>query len=99
MTYNELKRNLWELRKDVSLCSLYYSDYENSFDIDPHIVADFFDSYADFIGELMEEEHGANYDFYKLLKGYDTPENLVEWFGCYDCPPFDFEEVEEELAA
>jgi len=43
---------LWELRKEIVLNSLYISDYENSFHIDPNAVCDFFDGYLEFLSDI-----------------------------------------------
>ena len=37
---------LWNLRMEISLCSMYYADFRNSFGIDEHAVCDFFDGYV-----------------------------------------------------
>lgn len=76
-------RQLWRLRQDIVLCSLFYSDYKNRYEIDTRAVCDFFDGYADYLQELMEEEHGENFDFYELLPEYDNKENLYAWQLCH----------------
>ena len=38
------KDQLWNLRRQIVLGSLYYSDYVNSYGIDCHPVCDFFDA-------------------------------------------------------
>ena len=43
------KVNLWNLRTEVSLGSLYTSDYENTFRILPIIVQNFFDGYIEYL--------------------------------------------------
>lgn len=49
---------LWELRQEIVLGSLYYSDYRNSFGIDEHKVCDFFTSFWDsYCEELAKEDH------------------------------------------
>lgn len=48
------KDMLWRLRMGICLCSLYYADYRNSFDIDEHATSNFMDGYADYLSELME---------------------------------------------
>lgn len=71
---------LIELKEEISLCSIYYLDYENSFGIDTHEVCDFFDGYCDYLEELMLEDGYDDNDFYDLLDRYDTIENLECWF-------------------
>ena len=90
--------DLAQLRKEVVLNSLYYTDYRNSFGIDCHSASLFFDSYLSFISEMAEEdgfkwdyaEPGSTYyregyhTWGEFLERYDTTDNLVEWWGCYE---------------
>lgn len=49
---------LWPLRQQICLGSLFISDYENSFGIDPHKVCDFFTNFWDtYCEELAEQDH------------------------------------------
>lgn len=83
------QKRLWQLRRQIPLCSLFYSDYRNSFDIDEHAVCDFFDGYADYLAELMNEDcpgRGNNF-FYDYLEQYDTSENLWNWYCCFEEEP------------
>ena len=41
------KQELQQLRNEITLNSLYTSDYDNSFNIDARQVQDFFDSYLE----------------------------------------------------
>ena len=72
------KTQLKNLRSDIVLNSLYISDYENRYDIDPNAVCDFFDGFMDYIGELCNEDHPG--DFENHIWDYDTPENLWEYY-------------------
>lgn len=81
------EKTLWKLRKEIRLNSLYYSDYKNSFGVDDHSCCDFFDSYCEYLGELMQEDVGDNYDFFALLSKYDNSDNLYNWYGCYEDDP------------
>ena len=90
--------DLAQLRKEVVLNSLYYTDYRNSFGIDCHSASLFFDSYLSFISEMAEEdgykwdyaEPGSTYyqegyhTWSEFLERYDTTDNLCEWWGCYE---------------
>ena len=49
------KQDLEQLRKEIVLNSLYISDYNNSFNIDPHSVCDFFDGFISYMEELASE--------------------------------------------
>ena len=63
------KRNLWALRTEITLGSLYTSDYENSFQILPRMVQDFFDGYIEYLWELAEENNKkADIDFEDLAE-------------------------------
>lgn len=80
---------LWNLRKEIRLNSLFISDYQNSFGIDPHVVCDFFDSYLSYLNEEMTQTI-PEYDdrnFFDLLPKYDTEENLWNWYCSYEDDP------------
>lgn len=49
---------LWELRQQISLGSLYVSDYRNTFGIDEEKVCDFFTSFWDSYCEELAEKDG-----------------------------------------
>lgn len=80
---------LVELRKDISLDSIYLSDYKNRFGIDREQVCNFFEGYGDYLLELMNEDgkDGDN-NYYNLRSEYDNEKNLIAWYGCYDFNPF-----------
>ena len=48
------------LTKDIVWNSLFYSDYENRYGIDTHIVSDFADGYIEWLCESFEEEIDRN---------------------------------------
>lgn len=75
------KEQLNELRDDISLCSIFYSDYENRFGLNRCSVSAFFDGYADYLGELMQEDGHNDADFFDLLPKYDNPENLYNYYA------------------
>jgi len=77
------REQLLELRKQVVLNSLYISDYENSFGIDPNKVCLFFDSYMEYLNELLDEsgyEYKANNYFDEIFK-LDNDDNLIDYFN------------------
>lgn len=79
------KRQLAKLRSEITLNSLYLSDYKNSFGIDPHTVCDFFDGFIEYISD---DYTGADRDFWKFLKKSDTIENLWTYYNfLFDCDP------------
>ena len=85
------KEALWKLRKEISLNSLYVSDYHNSFGYTEDSVCNFFDSYMEYLGELAGEEFGTGYTLENVF-GLDNDDNLYNWWGCYEFFPFDREE-------
>lgn len=95
------KDMLWQLRMEIRLCSLYYADYRNSFGIDRHAVCDFFDGYADFLEELMQEKipDYNDADYFDRLPQYDNAENLWDWYCYFDEEPLSLPvEAAEEAA-
>lgn len=68
---------LWALRKEIVLNSLFIHDYRNSFGISPKSACDFFDGYVSFLEELAEET-GTTWT------AQDSPEHLHQWLLCYD---------------
>lgn len=80
------KDDLWQLRKEVLIGSIFYDDYNNSLGIDCHSASDFFDGWLDFVREDMKEDI-EDYDerkFFKYLKDYDNAESLERWFLCFE---------------
>lgn len=76
---------LWPLRQQITLNSLYYSDYRNNFGIDEHKVCDFFDSYISFLTELEVEKYGKELNnISDFFDEFDNEENLKRWYCCYD---------------
>ena len=80
-------RQLWKLRQEVIVNSVFISDYDNSFGIDPDEVCDFFASWLEDIEDQLKEEikgyrsddffnYFPRYDNYKCLKNYAS---LLEW--------------------
>lgn len=103
-TYNKItNENGWlkdeiiiDLRKQIYLNSLFFSDYENSYGIDSHQVCNFFDGFIDYISELMDEDGMSDEDFFNNLDKYDTAGNLLDWYGCFDENPFTLEVEDDE---
>lgn len=82
------EKSLIQLRKEITLNSLFISDYENSFGISPKQVCEFFDGFLSYIDELMEENGVADKDYWDEFSSYDTEENLLAWYGCFTENPF-----------
>ena len=94
---NELTESqLWKLRNEIVLCSLYYNDYENSFNLTTHSVCDFFDGYSDYLEELMVEDGFTDDDYFDQLGKYDTSSHLYEWYCCYNESPFEIEKNDDD---
>ena len=77
------QEELWDLRQQVPLFSIFVKDYVNTFHVDPECVCNFFDGYADYL-ETEMKEYEDNYkdeQFYELLPKYDTPEALYDWWS------------------
>lgn len=92
------QEQLWKLRRQIVLGSLYYSDYINTFGIDRHLVCDFFDSFLSYVAELMQEDI-PDYDdhhFFQHLRDYDNTERLWDWYCCYEENPLPLPIPDEE---
>lgn len=70
-------RELWALRGEVLLGSIYVSDYRNSFGWDAEDISYFMEGYIDYLEEIADERGGQWF-------AYDCKENLWSWFNCYD---------------
>ena len=77
------KNELWQLRQDITLNSLYFDDYENRFGFDTYTTLEFFNSYIDYLNELMEEDNDEYNDsqFFDMLDQYDNQENLYNYYN------------------
>ena len=72
------KDELWALRQEVVLNSLFISDYRNSFGISPRSLCDLLDGYCSFLWELAEEAGYGDWD------DQDSPEHLEQWLSFFD---------------
>lgn len=81
---NKPAKRIWDLsneqlvslRKQISLGSMYYSDYENDLGINCAEAIDFFDGYIEYLWEEAEEQGLDDVD------DLDTEYNLLNWAGC-----------------
>lgn len=80
------REELCDLRNEIVLNSLYTSDYENTHHILPRDVQDFFDGYVEYLYELAEED-GEELDITDLCAKYDNPDNLENWYNCFEDNP------------
>lgn len=67
------KEQLSQLRKEITLNSLFIKDYTNTLGIDPQETYYFFEGYSELLDNLMKE----------ALKDYDTEDNLYCWWLVY----------------
>lgn len=76
------KNKLWNIRKDIILNSLYYSDYENRYGYNTHMICDFFDGYLEYLEQEMiyDIPNFTDKQFFDYLNQYDTKENLWNWY-------------------
>ena len=90
------RQQLWELREEIVLNSLFLTDYDNSFRIDNNKVCNFFEGYVEFLYELAEDDGQQGLTFFEIANRYDSEDNLWEWYNCYDEDPLPQQEEEEE---
>lgn len=102
------KQELQKLRNEITLNSLYTSDYDNSFNIDPRQVQDFFDSYledCEYIpvndnGDLLCDLAGtiSDTEYYNTLFAIaNNIDNLYNFYYSYDIDPLSQEFFEKYL--
>jgi hypothetical protein len=89
------QEELWDLRKKISVGSMYYSDYANDYGISEKSLLLFFDSYLDDLEDRMKEDHENYTDqmWNELFNEYDNSDNLYCWWCCYE--DFDWVEYNE----
>lgn len=73
------KQELQQLRNEITLNSLYTSDYENSFNIDPRQVQDFFDGWLEYCSEDIEYTNDIDY-YNTLFKIANNIDNLIDYY-------------------
>lgn len=82
---NLTKDELWALRKEIVLGSIYYSDFRNSFGIHQESAYDFFEGYE---GHIVDEMHDAGLrwseetddEWQKKYREYDNKTTLYDWW-------------------
>jgi hypothetical protein len=76
---------LWKLRNEIVLNSMFYSDFTNKFGFDMQHISQFFDGYVEYLNELAEEDGYVDWEnMSEMLNKYDNKENLLGWFNSYD---------------
>ena len=81
------KEQLWELRLQIVLNSLFVHDYDNSLGIPAQEACDFFDGYAEYLWDLAEQDGLIPKDFFQVADLYDSPDNLYSWALCITDTP------------
>ena len=87
---NLTKEQLWKLRQEIVLGSLYTHDYDNSFSIDPSAVCNFFDS---FIEDAQVDDYGRPNN--REIKEYDNAEDLYNYYRSCENPFGEVENINE----
>ena len=70
-------QELWNIREQVVLNSLYFSDFNTAEGYYPVDLSNFFDEYVDYLSRIAEEQGGEWYQ-------YDNIDNLFEHYQSYD---------------
>ena len=87
---NLTKEQLWKLRKEIVLGSLYTHDYDNSFGIDPSAVCNFFDS---FIEDSQVDDYGRPNN--RKTEEYDNAEDLYNFYCSCENPFGEVKDINE----
>ena len=93
--------DLWALRQQIVLNSLFIADYRNDFEIDENSVCEFFDSFISYAQELEKEDGYENESIEEFFERYDNPDDLWEWYCCYEdfsWVRYEPEEEKEQIA-
>lgn len=94
---NLTEEQLWKLRNEIRLGSLFTRDYRNSFGIPEENCFSFFDGYLEELGYKMEEDGISDSDFWKHVSEYDNAENLWDWYCSVEYPFGDYVGTEDDL--
>ena len=87
---NLTKEQLWKLRQEIVLGSLYANDYNNSFGIDPSAVRNFFDS---FIEDSQVDDYGKPNN--RKTEEYDNADDLYNFYTSCENPFGEVEDINE----
>ena len=78
------KTQLWRLRQDIVLNSLYINDYQNRYGIDPRIVCDFMDGYVEELCAMAQEDGVKTDNILDIIELYDNKDNLYNYVNAID---------------
>ena len=78
-------KELLQLRSEVTLGSVFFSDYSNSFGIPENEAMSFFEGFLDYCDELIQEKLGdiEDYNFWEEFEDYDNLEYLKRYIMVY----------------
>lgn len=81
------KKQLKQLRKEITLNSLYLKDYNNNLFIKEKTACNFFDGYIEYLYEIAHENNFKSNDVIDVLNEYDNIENLFNYYIGFDDDP------------
>lgn len=75
------KKQLKQLRSEITLNSLFFNDYSNTLYIKNKTACVFFDGYMEYIYDLAtEEKHNNNLNVFDVIDEYDNIINLYNYY-------------------
>lgn len=79
------KKQLWQLRQQCVLNSIFLKDYKNNMYIKEKDACAFFDSYIEYLYD--EYAHDDDENIFNLLNEYDNAETLYAYYCYFDSDP------------
>lgn len=86
------KEKLWKLREEITLGSMFYVDYRNSFGIPEKICYGFFDGFIDLCFIMEKESKNGLTELVDIYAKYDNAEDLWCYFCAVEYPFGEFED-------
>lgn len=81
-----IKEKLLQLRKEITLNSIYTKDYDNSLDIPLDIVYYFFEGFNEYIYDLMKRDKIKPKKYEWEYDNYDNIDNLFNYYNDIENP-------------
>ena len=75
------KEQLWELRQEIVLNSMFLDDYQNSFGVDKNECFAFFDGYVEELVDKAREDNVNTDNIFDIFELYDNAENLFNYLS------------------
>ena len=75
------KDELWELRQEIVLNSLFTKDYSNSFEVPDYVCHTFFDGYVMELYLLSDDDNFQSDDLFDVIEKYDNKDNLYNYYS------------------